>query len=131
MPARSLSQAKQSTGADGQNAGVLAAAHRWRYERPTSLICDQEGRHADWQARSASEGDFVEVTSRRGKAVAQCGVRDTIRAGTCFLPFHWGRRFGFYKSANNLTLSGRDPLSHQPELKACAVRLRPLVEMAR
>ena len=70
------------------------------------------------------DGDFVEITSRRGKAVAQCRVADTIRVGTCFLPFHWGRRLGFYKSANNLTLSVRDPLSHQPELKAAAVRLR-------
>jgi ferredoxin-nitrate reductase len=85
----------------------------------------------DARAIGLQDGDFVEVTSRRGKAVAQCRVSDAIRAGTCFLPFHWGRRFGFYKSANNLTLSGRDPLSHQPELKACAVRLRPLVEMAR
>ena len=48
-------------------------------------------------------------------------MTDAIREGTCFLPFHWGRRLGFYKSANNLTLSARDPLSHQPELKACAV----------
>ncbi len=76
------------------------------------------------------DGDFVEVTSRRGKAVAQCRVSDTIRAGTCFLPFHWGRALGFYKSANNLTLSGRDPLSRQPELKACAVRLRRLAPVA-
>ena len=75
-------------------------------------------------------GDFVEITSRRGKAVAQCRVSDTIREGTCFLPFHWGRRFGFYKSANNLTLSARDPLSKQPELKACAVRLRRLPELS-
>ena len=71
-----------------------------------------------------ADGDFVEITSRRGKAVAQCRVTETIRAGTCFLPFHWGRRPGFWKSANNLTLSARDPLSLQPELKACAVRLR-------
>jgi anaerobic selenocysteine-containing dehydrogenase len=76
------------------------------------------------------DGDFVEVTSRRGKAVAQCRVTDAIREGTCFLPFHWGRRFGFYKSANNLTLGARDPLSLQPELKACAVRLRRLSGLA-
>ncbi len=75
------------------------------------------------------DGDFVEITSRRGKAVAQARVSETIREGTCFLPFHWGRQFGFYKSANNLTLSARDPLSKQPELKACAVRLRPLTEI--
>ena len=77
------------------------------------------------------DGAFVEVTSRRGKVVAQCRVSAAIREGTCFLPFHWGRRLGFYKSANNLTLSARDPLSKQPELKACAVRLRPLGEVPR
>jgi anaerobic selenocysteine-containing dehydrogenase len=77
-----------------------------------------------------SDSDFVEVVSRRGKVVAQCRVSATIREGTCFLPFHWGRRLGFYKSANNLTLSARDPLSKQPELKACAVRLRRLGEIS-
>ncbi len=51
-------------------------------------------------------------------------MTSAIREGVCFAPFHWGRRLGFYKSANNLTLSARDPLSRQPELKACAVRLR-------
>jgi predicted molibdopterin-dependent oxidoreductase YjgC len=74
------------------------------------------------------DGDFVEVTSRRGKAIAQCRLTETIREGVCFLPFHWGRSFGFYKSANNLTLSERDALSGQPELKVCAVRVRPLTE---
>jgi anaerobic selenocysteine-containing dehydrogenase len=77
------------------------------------------------------DGDFVELTSRRGKVVVQCRVTETIREGACFLPFHWGRRFGFYKSANNLTLSARDPLSRQPELKACAVRVRRVTELAR
>jgi ferredoxin-nitrate reductase len=78
----------------------------------------------DARRAGVQDGDFVEITSRRGKAVAQCRVSAAIREGTCFLPFHWGRQAGFYKSANNLTLGGRDPLSRQPELKACAVRLR-------
>ena len=78
----------------------------------------------DARRAGVRDGDFVEVISRRGKALAQTRVTETIREGTCFLPFHWGRRFGFYKSANNLTLSDRDPISRQPELKACAVRLR-------
>jgi anaerobic selenocysteine-containing dehydrogenase len=77
------------------------------------------------------DSDFVEVTSRRGKVVAQARVSSAIREGMCFLPFHWGRRLGFYKSANNLTLSARDPLSRQPELKACAVRLRRLGDIRR
>ncbi|HET8578101.1 MAG TPA: nitrate reductase [Methylomirabilota bacterium] len=77
------------------------------------------------------DGDFVEMTSRRGKVVAQAWVTETIREGSCFLPFHWGRRFGFYKAANNLTLAARDPLSQQPELKCCAVRIRPVPGAAR
>jgi ferredoxin-nitrate reductase len=80
----------------------------------------------DARRATVGDGEFVEITSRRGKAVAQARVTGTIREGTCFLPFHWGRRLGFYKAANNLTLSARDPLSHQPELKACAVRIRGL-----
>jgi anaerobic selenocysteine-containing dehydrogenase len=84
---------------------------------------------ADAHRAGIQDGDFVEVVSRRGKVVAQCRVTSAIREGTCFLPFHWGRRLGFYKSANNLTLAARDPLSHQPELKACAVRLRRLPEV--
>jgi len=83
----------------------------------------------DARRAGLSDGDFVEITSRRGKAVAQCRVALTIREGTCFLPFHWGRRFGFYKAANNLTLTARDPISQQPELKACAVRLRRVAEV--
>jgi len=82
----------------------------------------------DAQRAGIQDGAFVEITSRRGKAVAQCRVSAAIREGTCFLPFHWGRQAGFYKSANNLTLSGRDPISQQPELKACAVRLRRVAE---
>ena len=81
---------------------------------------------ADAQRAGIQDGDFVEVASRRGKLIAQCRVTTAIREGVCFAPFHWGRRLGFYKSANNLTLSARDPLSRQPELKACAVRLRRL-----
>jgi anaerobic selenocysteine-containing dehydrogenase len=84
---------------------------------------------SDARRAGLSDGDFVEITSRRGKAVAQCRVVLTIREGTCFLPFHWGRRFGFYKAANNLTLAARDPISQQPELKACAVRVRRVMEV--
>ena len=85
----------------------------------------------DAQRAGILDGDFVEITSRRGKAVAQARVSETILQGTCFLPFHWGRQWGFYKAANNLTLSARDPRSKQPELKACAVRIRPLADARR
>ena len=84
----------------------------------------------DARASGIADGDFVEISSRRGRVIAPCRVTETIRAGTCFLPFHWGRRLGFWKSANNLTLSARDPVSAQPEIKACAVRIRRLEKRA-
>ena len=74
------------------------------------------------------DGDFVELTSRRGKLVAQARVTAEIASGTCFVPFHWGRRMGFYKCVNNLTLDAFDPVSKEPELKAAAVRLKKLEE---
>jgi ferredoxin-nitrate reductase len=79
---------------------------------------------ADAKRYGIRDADFVEVTSRRGKVMAQCRVTEEIVQGTCFLPFHWGRDEGFFKAANNLTNSARDPISRQPELKACAVRVR-------
>jgi formate dehydrogenase alpha subunit len=74
------------------------------------------------------DADFVEIISRRGKVMAQCRVTEEIARGTCFLPFHWGRDDGFFKAANNLTISARDPVSRQPELKACAVRVRKVFD---
>jgi ferredoxin-nitrate reductase len=79
---------------------------------------------ADARQFGIRDADFVEVLSRRGKVMAQARVTEEIVRGTCFLPFHWGRDRGFFKAANNLTTTDRDPVSRQPELKACAVRVR-------
>jgi anaerobic selenocysteine-containing dehydrogenase len=78
---------------------------------------------------SVQDGDFVELTSRRGKLVAQARVTAEIAAGTCFVPFHWGRGMGFYKCVNNLTLDAFDPVSKEPELKAAAVRVKKLEDV--
>jgi ferredoxin-nitrate reductase len=83
---------------------------------------------ADARCYGIQDADFVEITSRRGKVMAQCRVTEEIKQGTCFLPFHWGRDHGFFKAANNLTISSRDPVSRQPELKACAVRVRKILD---
>jgi anaerobic selenocysteine-containing dehydrogenase len=82
---------------------------------------------ADARRFNVLDGDFVEIISRRGKVMAQGRVTEEITRGTCFLPFHWGRDEGFFKAANNLTTSARDPVSRQPELKACAVRVRKVL----
>lgn len=84
---------------------------------------------ADARRRGIRDGDFVEVLGRRGKMIAQARVTDEIVAGTCFVPFHWGRRAGLHKAANNLTQSAVDPVSKQPELKFAAVEVRRLADV--
>ncbi|HWP34356.1 MAG TPA: nitrate reductase [Thermodesulfobacteriota bacterium] len=81
---------------------------------------------ADAARLGVRDADFVEVASRRGKAVVQVRVTDGVAPGSCFMPFHWGRQGGHYKAANNLTVRAVDPVSRQPELKLCAVRVRPV-----
>ncbi|MGW0882093.1 molybdopterin-dependent oxidoreductase [Streptomyces sp. NPDC002671] len=70
-----------------------------------------------------TEGDSVEVASRRGRAVLPAVVTDRVRPGCCFAPFHWNDLFGEYLSVNAVTSDAVDPLSFQPEFKVCAVSL--------
>ncbi len=80
--------------------------------------------HPDDAARlQIREGDAIEIASRRGRAVLPAVVTDRVRRGNCFAPFHWNDAFGEYLSINAVTNDAVDPLSHQPEFKACAVTL--------
>ncbi|MBO0922721.1 bifunctional nitrate reductase/sulfite reductase flavoprotein subunit alpha [Cellulomonas sp. zg-ZUI222] len=87
--------------------------------------------HPDDAARLAlADGASVEVASRRGRAVLPVVVTDRVRPGTSFAPFHWNDLFGEYLSVNAVTNDAVDPLSFQPELKACAVALTPVATPA-
>ncbi|MEU1319894.1 bifunctional nitrate reductase/sulfite reductase flavoprotein subunit alpha [Streptomyces tibetensis] len=77
----------------------------------------------DATALGVGESDLVEVASRRGRAVLPAVVTDRVRPGCCFAPFHWNDLFGEYLSVNAVTSDAVDPLSFQPEFKACAVSL--------
>ena len=68
-------------------------------------------------------GDPVEIASRRGRAVLPAVVTDRVRPGNCFAPFHWNDAFGEYLAINAVTNDAVDPVSYQPEFKACAVTL--------
>ncbi|MFJ2851410.1 molybdopterin-dependent oxidoreductase [Streptomyces rubiginosohelvolus] len=70
-----------------------------------------------------AEDDGVEVASRRGRAVLPARITDRVAAGECFAPFHWNDLFGEYLGVNAVTNDAVDPISFQPELKVCAVRL--------
>jgi assimilatory nitrate reductase catalytic subunit len=67
-----------------------------------------------------ADGEWTTVESRRGDATLRAHVVRTIRPDTVFIPYHWAGR----KSANQLTISARDPVSKIPEYKVCAVRVR-------
>jgi ferredoxin-nitrate reductase len=79
--------------------------------------------HPDDAARfGLADGEPVRVVSRRGQATAPCRVTTSIRPGTCFMPFHWGSLRG-RAVVNQATHEAVDPVSKQPELKFCAVRV--------
>lgn len=70
-----------------------------------------------------TDDDPIEIASRRGRAVLPAVVSDRVRPGNCFAPFHWNDAFGEYLSINAVTNDAVDPISNQPEFKACAVTL--------
>ncbi|MFJ2223156.1 molybdopterin-dependent oxidoreductase [Streptomyces anulatus] len=84
----------------------------------------------DAAALGIGEDDCVEVASRRGRAVLPARITDRVRAGECFAPFHWNDLFGEYLGVNAVTNDAVDPISFQPELKLCAVRLAKVVAPA-
>ncbi len=72
-----------------------------------------------------SEGDMLEVESRRGHLRAPARVGQII-PGHLFVPFHYGDwdEPGRPRAANELTLYDWDPVSKQPVFKYAAVRVR-------
>ena len=79
--------------------------------------------HTDLAARlGIAAGDPVEVTTRRGTAVAAARIDDAIRPDTVFMPFHYAGA----ARANTLTNPALDPTSRMPEFKICAARIAPV-----
>lgn len=72
-------------------------------------------------------GQLVVVESRRGEVTVKCEVTDRITRGTVFMSFHWGRLMADEGRANSMTIEAIDPVSQQPEFKACAVRVKKKV----
>lgn len=65
-----------------------------------------------------SEGDFVQVSSRRGSVKAAARITDQMPEKVVFMTFHFAEA-----SANVLTNPVTDPVAKIPEFKVCAVRL--------
>ena len=96
---------------------------RLRKQHPQPLL---EVHPADAERHGLSDGGLAEVASRRAAVTARVQVTAQIRPGTVFLPMHWGASQEEPCEANRLMHEQACPQSKQPELKAAAVRLRPL-----
>jgi anaerobic selenocysteine-containing dehydrogenase len=79
---------------------------------------------ADAERYGIREGDLVEVASRRGRVRGPARVGG-ILDGHVFVPFHYGTwdDASRPRAANELTLSGWDPVSKQPHFKFAAVSI--------
>ena len=81
----------------------------------------------DAKRRLMNDGDFVQVSSRRGSQVMRVRVSDAMRAGQAFIAMHWGEEYlggaGQRHGVNTVTSPAIDPDSLQPELKHAAVRI--------
>ena len=77
----------------------------------------------DAEENSVADGEWIYLVGRRGRCYARARVTDTIRRGLLFTPFHWGDLFHLETNVNYVTNSAFDPVSKQPELKFCVVRI--------
>jgi formate dehydrogenase alpha subunit len=68
-----------------------------------------------------TDGEMVQVTSRRGQVNVKTDVTEKIQPGVVFMTFHFAE-----SAANLLTNSAFDPVAKIPEFKACAVRVEKL-----
>ena len=73
------------------------------------------------------DNQWLEVRSRRGTTKFPAKVTKAISPRTVFVPMHWGSLWADDAEANTLTHAEACPDSLQPELKACAVQLVPIL----
>jgi assimilatory nitrate reductase catalytic subunit len=81
---------------------------------------------ADLARRGIAAGDLVSVASVRGAVTLPAEAGDDVRPGQVFLAMHWGSAHlggAGARGINAVTLPALDPVSRQPELKHCAVRI--------
>jgi ferredoxin-nitrate reductase len=82
----------------------------------------------DAQRIGIKDQEWVEVRSRRGFVKLPVKITKAIAPGTVFVPMHWGFLWADHAEANALTHPEACPVSKQPELKACAVQITPIVQ---
>ena len=74
--------------------------------------------YKDAEDLGVSQGDKLEVASRRGSIEVFADISDKCDKGVVFIPFHYSEA-----AVNRLTNPALDPVAKIPEYKVCAVRL--------
>ncbi|MFQ6128703.1 MAG: formate dehydrogenase subunit alpha [Thermoplasmata archaeon] len=77
----------------------------------------------DAETLGIEDGDLLEVSSRRGSIRTRARVVKIVSSGVVFIPFHYAEA-----AANVLTNPAFDPQAKIPELKVCAVALKPVTD---
>jgi len=72
----------------------------------------------DLKDLGASDGDKLQISSRRGVITAKAKMSDRVAKGVIFIPFHFSE-----SPVNVLTNDALDPFSKIPELKVAACRV--------
>ena len=76
---------------------------------------------ADAQKLGISNDDMLSISSRRGSVTARALCTEVTPQGTVYMTFHFRET-----PTNRLTSPARDPVTHTPEFKACAVKVEKL-----
>jgi anaerobic selenocysteine-containing dehydrogenase len=78
---------------------------------------------ADARSLSLKDSQPVRIASRRGSAHTRLRYDLSVPLGTVFMPIHFNDLFAPRASPNEATTDTADPISRQPCLKYCAVRI--------
>jgi ferredoxin-nitrate reductase len=82
----------------------------------------------DAKVQNISEGDLINVSSLRGQVTVAAKISVRVMSGVVFMPFHWGDLYAPGNAANQITNDVFDPISKQPEYKACAVAIAKAID---
>lgn len=69
-----------------------------------------------------TDGDFIQVKSRRGSVIALARITERSSPGTVFMTFHYAEA-----AVNLLTIDAVDPVAKIPEYKVCAVQIEKVI----
>ncbi|HVY65512.1 MAG TPA: molybdopterin-dependent oxidoreductase [Gammaproteobacteria bacterium] len=79
---------------------------------------------ADAARCGVAAGDLAEIRTASARVLARAEITPEVRAGTVFMPMHWGTRFASSARVGALIAATTDPVSGQPELKHTPVHVR-------